>query len=345
MDAAEFERTQAGELPEGWDAELPAFKADDGKVATRQASGAAINAIAPALPELVGGSADLAESNLTDIKGEAWFDSDGVAGRNIHFGVREHAMGAALNGISLHGGLRPFGGTFLIFSDYMRPALRLASLMGVTSIFVYTHDSIGLGEDGPTHQPIEHLASLRAIPGLVVLRPADANETVAAWRFAVGYRGGPVAICLTRQALPVLEQPDGARPPVERGAYAVVEPGVGPPDLVLLSTGSEVHLCVDAAAELTGRGISTRVVSMPSWELFNAQDAGYRKRLLETSPAGARVAVEAASPMGWHRYVGEFGDIIGLERFGASAPGDVVLRELGFTVENVVARSLQALGR
>ena len=345
LDAAEFERTQAGELPEGWDAELPAFTADDGKVATRQASGAAINAIAPTLPELVGGSADLAESNLTDIKGESWFDSDGVAGRNIHFGVREHAMGAALNGISLHGGLRPFGGTFLIFSDYMRPALRLASLMGVTSIFVYTHDSIGLGEDGPTHQPIEHLASLRAIPGLVVLRPADANETVAAWRFAVGYRGGPVAICLTRQALPVLEQPDGARPPVERGAYAVVEPGVGPPDLVLLSTGSEVHLCVDAAAELTGRGISTRVVSMPSWELFNAQDAGYRKRLLETSPAGARVAVEAASPMGWHRYVGEFGDIIGLERFGASAPGDVVLRELGFTVENVVARSLQALGR
>jgi transketolase len=344
-DAAEFERTQAGELPEGWDAEMPAFTSADGKIATRKASGAAINAIAPRLPELVGGSADLAESNLTDIKGEAWFDSSGAAGRNVHFGVREHAMGAALNGISLHGGLRPFGGTFLIFSDYMRPAVRLASLMGVTSIFVYTHDSIGLGEDGPTHQPIEHLAALRAIPGLVLLRPADANETVEAWRFAVAYRGGPVAICLTRQALPVLEQPDGARPPVGRGAYAVVEPDVGPPDLVLLSTGSEVHLCVDAAAQLAGRGISSRVVSMPSWELFDAQDAGYRQRLLETSPSGVRVAVEAASPMGWHRYVGEFGDIIGLERFGASAPGDVVLRELGFTVENVVGRSLKALGR
>jgi transketolase len=344
-DAAEFERTQAGELPQGWDAEMPAFTPADGKIATRRASGAAINAIAPRLPELVGGSADLAESNLTDIKGEGWFDSAGAAGRNVHYGVREHAMGAALNGMSLHGGVRPFGGTFLIFSDYMRPAVRLASLMGVPSIFVYTHDSIGLGEDGPTHQPIEHLAALRAIPGLVLLRPADANETVEAWRFAVAYRGGPVAICLTRQALPVLEQPDGARPPIERGGYAVLEPEVGPPDLVLLSTGSEVHLCVDAAEVLARKGVSTRVVSMPSWELFDAQDAEYRKRLLETSPSGVRVAVEAASPMGWHRYVGDFGEIIGLERFGASAPGEVVLRELGFTVENVVARSLRALGR
>jgi transketolase len=344
-DAAEFERTQAGKLREAWDAELPTFTADDGKIATRKASGAAINAIAARSPELVGGSADLAESNLTDIKGQGWFDSAGAAGRNVHFGVREHAMGAALNGMALHGGVRPFGGTFLIFSDYMRPAVRLASLMGVPSIFVYTHDSIGLGEDGPTHQPIEHLAALRAIPGLVLLRPADANETVEAWRFAISYRGGPIAICLTRQALPVLEQPTGGRPPVERGAYAVVEPGVGPPDLVLLSTGSEVHVCVDAAAELATRGVSARVVSMPSWELFEAQDAGYREGLLETSPSGARVAVEAASPMGWHRYVRDSGDVIGLDRFGASAPGDVVLRELGFTVAKVVARSLQALGR
>jgi transketolase len=344
-DAAEFERAQAGALPPRWDAGMPGFTAADGTMATRKASGAAINAIAPHIPELVGGSADLAESTLTDINGDGWFDSGGAAGRNLHFGVREHAMGAALNGMSLHGGVRPFGSTFLIFSDYMRPAVRLASLMRVPSIFVYTHDSIGLGEDGPTHQPVEHLASLRAMPGLVVLRPADANETVEAWRFAMAYRQGPIAMCLTRQALPVLEQPAGARPPVERGAYAVVEPGVGPPDLVLLSTGSEVHLCVDAAAELAGMGISTRVVSMPSWELFEAQDAGYRKALLGTSPVGALVAVEAASPMGWHRYVGAFGEVIGLERFGASAPGEVVLRELGFTVENVVARSLVALGR
>ena len=256
-DAAEFERTQAGHLPQGWDAQMPSFTAADDKIATRKASGAAINAIAPRLPELVGGSADLAESNLTDIKGEGWFDSAGAAGRNVHYGVREHAMGAALNGMSLHGGVRPFGGTFLIFSDYMRPAVRLASLMGVPSIFVYTHDSIGLGEDGPTHQPIEHLAALRAIPGLVTLRPADANETVEAWRFAIAYRGGPIAMFLTRQALPVLEQPTGGRPPLERGAYAVVESEVGPPDLVLLSTGSEVHICVDAATELTRRGIST----------------------------------------------------------------------------------------
>lgn len=344
-EAAEFERTQAGELPEDWDAEIPAFTADDGKIATRKASGAAINAIAPKLPELVGGSADLAESNLTDIKGEGWFDSAGAAGRNVHFGVREHAMGAALNGMSLHGGVRPFGGTFLIFSDYMRPAVRLASLMAVPSIFVYTHDSIGLGEDGPTHQPIEQLAALRAIPGLVVLRPADANETVEAWRFAVTYRRGPIALCLTRQGLPVLELPNGDRPPVYLGAYAVVEPEVGPPNLVLLSTGSEVHLCVAAADELARKGVSARVVSMPSWELFDAQDADYRQRLLGTSPEGVRVAVEAASPMGWHRYVGDLGEVIGLERFGASAPGDVVLRELGFTVENVVARALKALAR
>jgi transketolase len=328
-----------GELPEGWDGELPRFTTDGGAMATRKASGIAINAIAGALPELVGGSADLAESNLTDIKGEAFFEP-GKSGRNIHFGVREHAMGAALNGMALHGGLRPFGGTFLIFSDYMRPAVRLAALMRTSSIFVFTHDSIGLGEDGPTHQPVEHLASLRAMPGLVVLRPGDAAETVEAWRFIAAHRDGPVALCLTRQTLPLGS--GGARPAVERGAYVVRE-AAGWPRVLLLATGSEVHLAVGAAEMLEAEGTPALVVSMPSWELFERQDPAYRDSVL---PPGvtARVSVEAGSTLGWSRWVGDRGTAIGLDRFGASAPGDVAIRNFGFTAARVAdaARGLLA---
>ncbi len=329
----ELARVIAGELPDGWDQDLPHYPADAKGVSTRKASGAAINSLARRLPELIGGSADLAESNQTEIKGEDSF-GPGCSGRNIHFGVREHAMGAALNGISLHGGLRAFGGTFLIFSDYMRPAIRLASLMHAPSIFVFSHDSIGLGEDGPTHQPIEHLASLRAMPNLVVLRPGDANETVEAWRFATAYRGGPVALLLTRQNLPVFAATAAERPPVARGAYVLRDAKGGVPDVVLIATGSEVHLAVEAAGLLAVERVSARVVSMPSWELFERQEQGYRDSVLPPAVT-ARVAVEAASTFGWQRWVGDGGAVVGIDHFGASAPGGEVMRQFGFTAEHV----------
>jgi transketolase len=339
-----------GELPAGWEDHLPKF-ADAKPIATRVASGEVINSLAAILPSLIGGSADLGVSNNTDIKDSHSFEPGAYDGRILHFGVREHAMGAALTGISLSGGLIPFGGTFMTFSDYMRPAIRLAALSEVQVIYVFTHDSIGLGEDGPTHQPIEHLAALRAIPGLFVIRPADPAEVSEAWRIAILRRHGPTALALTRQKLPVIDHKrfataDGLR----RGAYVLAEAETAggnaiTPQLILLSTGSEVSLTLAARETLQSEGIPTRVVSLPCWELFEEQPKDYREEVLPPSIT-ARLAVEAGVCQGWDRYVGAQGDIICLNRFGASAPGDVALRELGFNVENVLnhARALlQAL--
>jgi transketolase len=340
--AAELERVLAGRLPEGWDADLPTVPPDK-PVATRAASNMAINALAPKLPELIGGSADLTGSNLTEIKGGGILGPDG-SGRNIHYGVREHAMGTALNGMTLHGGLRPFGGTFLIFSDYMRPAVRLAALMDIPVIFVWSHDSIGQGEDGPTHQPVEHLASLRAMPNLIVIRPADANETVEAWRVAVGQHEHPVALVLTRQNLPVFDRSRlGAAAELAKGAYVLFDPPAsngGSPDLdlILIATGSEVSICVEAAQRLAGEGTRARVVSMPSWKLFERQPKSYRDQVLPPA-VRARLSVESAATFGWERWVGEGGLMLGLDHFGASAPGARVMAELGFTADNVIAHA------
>jgi transketolase len=328
--AAELRRVFEGGLPPGWEKSLPSFDPDE-NVATRSASGKVLNVIAGRLPELVGGSADLAPSTDTYLQGYGDVSCADFSGRNFHFGVREHAMGSVLNGMAAHGGLRPYGGTFFVFSDYMRPAIRMAALMKLPVVFVFTHDSIGLGEDGPTHQPVEHLAALRAIPDLVVIRPADANEVAQAWVLALD-RGGPTALVLTRQKLPVLPPPpQGA---VGRGAY-VSEAG---DDLVLVATGSEVHLARAARKLLQRDGISASVVSMPSWELFVAQPERYREEVL---PVGRRrLAVEAGRGIGWCAWAD---DVVSLERFGASAPGDVVLRELGFTPENVADRARMLL--
>jgi transketolase len=336
--AAELERRLAGALPPGWDADLPSYPPGAPAIATRSVSGAVLNALAPHLPELVGGSADLAESNNTDIKGTPDFAAREPAGRNLRFGVREHGMGAILNGIALSGMLRPFGATFLVFHDYMRPAVRLAALMKLPVVYVYTHDSILLGEDGPTHQPEAHLAALRAIPNLTVLRPADARETVAAWRVALENREGPTALVLTRQKLPVPDSTAGgaAERGVVRGGY-VVRDATGEPAAILLATGSEVSLALDAQAQLQGGGIAVRVVSLPSWELFARQPAAYREEVLP-SRVRKRLAIEAASPFGWERWLGEEGAILGLGDFGASAPYQDLARHFGFTPENVVAR-------
>jgi transketolase len=345
--AAEFERRVVrGELPEGWTDALPTL---DGKDATRKHSGAVINAIAGRVPELLGGSADLAASNNTDVEGGGDFTADDRLGRNLRFGIREHAMAAMANGMALHGGIVPYVATFLIFTDYCRPALRLSALMQTRVVYVMTHDSIGLGEDGPTHQPIEHLPALRAIPGLQVLRPADGDETVGAWRVALE-TDGPSVIALTRQGLPPLgDKPADA---VERGAYVVrdVTPdggAGGAPDVVLLGTGSEVQLCLAAAEQLATEGVAARVVSMPSWERFAAQDPSYRDAVLPPD-VRARVAVEAAAPFGWERWVGDAGTVIGMERFGASAPAEVLFERFGFTPDRVAdaARgALAALGQ
>ena len=327
--AAELQRVLARQLPAGWTDALPAFEAGE-QMATRAASGAVLNAIAESVPELVGGSADLAPSTDTYLKGYGDIACEEFAGRNFHFGVREHAMGAVLNGITLHGGFRVYGGTFLVFSDYMRPPIRMAALMGLPVVFVYTHDSIGMGEDGPTHQPVEQLAGLRAIPNLVVLRPADANETAAAWRVALQRTGGPTVLVFCRQKLPVLP-PGGA---LERGAY-VVEDGA---DIVLIGTGSEVAPCLAARELLSKEGVSARVVSMPSWELFREQPPTYRDEVL---PAGVpRIAVEAASPIGWREWADA---TVTLDHFGASAPGDVLFEKFGFTAEGVAAKAQELL--
>jgi transketolase len=332
----------AGELPPGWDQPLAQLQFPEGGLATRQASGKVINAIAASVPNLIGGSGDLAPSTETLFKGSADFHVS-PEGRNLRFGVREHAMGAILNGLALHGGIRPFGATFLVFSDYMRPAIRLAALTRLPVIYVFTHDTIGLGEDGPTHQPVEHLAALRAISHFTVIRPADAAETVVAWKLALERKGGPVALILTRQKVPTIDRKQFA--PAEmlaKGAYILAEAGNGPPRIILIATGSEVSLALRAKKTLEERGIATRVVSMPSWELFGEQTAAYRNDVLPPA-IKARLAVEAASPQGWREYVGEQGDILGIKEFGASAPGNVLMEKYGFTVENVVSRSVALL--
>jgi transketolase len=337
--AAEFERTKANKRKVGWEKALPSFAA--GKpVATRNAGGAVMNAIAEVVPELFGGAADLTSSTKTIFKPGANFHVD-PAGRNVFFGVREFAMCAAVNGMAAHEGLVPFGSTFFCFSDYCKPAIRLAALMRAHSLFVYTHDSIGLGEDGPTHQPIEQLMMLRAVPDLTDFRPADGNETAACWRLALE-RTGPCFFALTRQDLPVIDPAThDAYANVSKGAYVLED--APNPTIILIGTGSEVWPCVDAKKLLEAEGIAACVVSMPSWEIFEEQTAEYKASVL---PAGVKkVAVEAGSPLGWWKYVGQDGDVIGLDRFGASAPGPKVLAELGFTAENVAARAKAVLKR
>ncbi len=341
--AAELERRRRGELRAGWEASLPRFSPADGPLATRKASGKVLNAICDAVPELAGGSADLTGSNNTYLAGHSDFSATG-AGRNFYFGVREHGMGAALNGMALSGMLRPYGGTFLIFSDYMRPAIRLAALMKLPVIYVFTHDSIFLGEDGPTHQPISQLLALRAIPGLTLIRPADACETAHAWRLALENRGGPTALALTRQKLPILaETAAGAAAGVGRGAYVLSDPEDADPSLLLIATGSEVCLALEAGRELARQGVAARVVSMPSWELFDAQDASYRESVLPAR-LEKRLAIEAGTPLGWERYVGPAGAIHGIDGFGASAPLADMAEHYGFTVAEVVRRALALVG-
>ena len=336
--AAEFERRLAGILPDGWDTALPRFGTAEAQ-ATRAASGKVLNALAVRLPELVGGSADLTGSNNTDIAGAESFQAARPAGRTLHFGVREHAMGAILNGLALHGGFIPYGGTFLVFSDYLRPALRVAALSHLRPVLVLTHDSIGVGEDGPTHQPIEQLAALRAIPGITVIRPSDATEVVAAWRAAIEHRGGPVALILTRQKVPVVDRAtyapaDGLR----RGGYVLADAPSGEPAVILMGTGSEVHLAIEAYERLTAEGIPTRCVSLPSLEVFARQPGAYRDSVLPPSVI-ARVAVEAGVAQPWYQWVGPRGAIVAVDRFGASAPYQRVYEELGLTVDAVVAQA------
>ncbi len=345
--ALRWTEMMSGALPAQYDADIPAWTPADnkGEMSTRVASGNVINAVAPRLPALMGGSADLATSNETLISGETLFEAGNYAGRNMNFGVREHGMGAILSGMALHKGIIPYGGTFLTFSDYMRPAVRLASLMGLRVIYVYTHDSIGLGEDGPTHQPIEQLAALRAIPGLTVIRPADANETAAAWRVALGNTRGPTALSLTRQNLPILDRSRfAAASNLERGAYVLADAPGGAPEILLLASGSEVQLIADAQAQLVARGVRARAVSVPSMELFEHQSQSYRDEVLPPS-VRKRLAVEAAVPQSWYRYVGLDGDVIGLNHYGASAPARVLFEQFGFTSANVVAHALKLLGR
>jgi len=339
-EAAEFERLLRGELPADWDSTLPTFTPADKGLATRQHSYNALNAFGPKLPELIGGSADLTHSNLTDIKGEASFQKGGEANRYLHFGVREHAMAAILNGIAYHNsGLIPYGGTFLVFAGYMIGAMRLSALSELGVIYVLTHDSIGLGEDGPTHQPIETLANLRAIPNMLVFRPGDGNETMGAYQMAVTNRKRPSVLALSRQAM--ANQAGSSAAAVAKGAY-ILEDSDGAPDLVLIGTGTELDLCVKAAAQLRGEGRNVRVVSMPCMELFEEQDASYRESVLPAS-CRKRVVVEASSSFGWHKYTGLDGAAISIDRFGASAPGPVCLEHFGFTVDNVVATA-KALG-
>lgn len=333
--ASEFSRRVDGQLPDGWESALPVFPPDEKGMATRAASGKVLNALAKVLPEMMGGSADLAPSNKTWIDGEPSFQKDTPEGRNMHFGVREHAMGAIVNGMSVHGGLIPYGGTFLVFLDYVRPAVRLSALSEYPSIWVFTHDSIGVGEDGPTHQPVEHIASLRIIPGLVTIRPADANETAQAWRFAIKYKH-PVALLLTRQKVPTIDRElYGSAEGLQQGAYVLADIGDNDPELILMASGSEVGLALKAGRNLAAEGVNVRVVSFPSWELFEKQDQTYKDQVL---PPGIkkRLAVEAGVKMGWEHWVGESGQVVSIEKFGASAPGDLVMQEYGFNVANVI---------
>ena len=336
--AAEYELSASGKLPEGWKDKLPVFKGSDPKMATRQASGKVLNAIAGSFPNLIGGAADLAPSTETNLKEYDSFTSENRAGRNFHFGIREHAMGSAMNGMALTAGVVPFGATFLMFSEYMRPPIRLAAIMKINPIFVYTHDSIGLGEDGTTHQPIEQLASLRSIPNVVLIRPADANETAQAWRVALEHKGGPTILVFTRQGLPIIDQDKYAKAEnVEKGAY-ILSDSEKAPQVILMATGSEVALIMQAQAKLAEEGIAARVVSMPSWELFEKQSAEYKESVL---PKGIkkRLAVEMASPMGWHKYTTDEGETLCMTTFGESAPADELYKYFGFTVDNVVKKA------
>lgn len=357
-EAAEFEAIVKGELPAGWDADLPTWKPTDKAIATRAAGGAVMNALAKRIPNLIGGSADLNPSTDTALKGLGDFQPSefagpgtqgavggewDYAGRNVAFGVREHAMGAAVNGMAAHGGVLPFSATFLVFSDYMKPAIRLAALSQLKAFFVFTHDSIGVGEDGPTHEPVEQLAGLRAIPGLVVIRPADANETAEAWAFAVEH-SGPTLFALTRQAVPHLDRSRAVNPDASKGAYILSEAEAGVLDVVLIGTGSEVSLCVKAQEKLAGYGVKARVVSMPSWDRFEAQDEAYRESVLPKA-VKRRVTIEAGVRQGWHKYATDEGTTIGIDHYGASAPGEVILRNFGFTAEHVTAAALRLLGR
>ncbi len=338
--AKQWVDAMSGFLTSGWDDKIPEFSVADGPIATRAASGKVLNAIADKIPTLIGGSADLAPSNKTYMDNSLEFQNHAYEGRNIRFGVREHAMGGIMSGMFLHNGLRPYGGTFLVFADYMRPAIRAASLMNLPIIYVFTHDSIAVGEDGPTHQPVEQLASLRAIPGLTVIRPADASETAQAWRHAVKNTRGPVALILSRQKLPVLN-PDTIENGLTDGAYILVD-CEGKPDIILIATGSEVHIALEARKRLALENIAARVVSMPSWELFEKIPQEYKDRVL-LPDVTVRLAIEAGSPMGWEHYVGNRGAIIGMNGFGASAPGGTVMKQFGFTPENIVQKAMALL--
>jgi transketolase len=335
--ANEYELLSNDRLPQGWKEKLPVFKAGE-KIATRKASGKVLNAIADYLPTLIGGSADLAPSTDTDLEKYKSFSSINPEGRIFHFGIREHTMGAVLNGMALSQCIIPYGATFLIFSDYMRPPIRLAAIMKIRPIFIFTHDSIGLGEDGTTHQPVEQLIGLRSVPNLTVIRPADANETAHAWRVALEHSGGPVALILTRQGIPVIDQEKYAKAnELEKGAYILSESEKAP-QVILIGTGSEVQLLIAAREKLKKQSIEARVVSMPSWELFDKQDETYKEKVFPKT-LKKRLAVEAGSALGWCKYVTDEGDVIGIDRFGESAPGDEVMKEYGFTVENVVTRA------
>ncbi len=337
-EATEYELFKSGKLPDGWKDNLPVFKPTEKGTATRKASGKMLNAIAAKLPMLIGGSADLSPSTDTELKDFQSFTNENHSGRNFHFGIREHAMGAVLNGMALTKGIIPYGATFLIFSDYMRPPIRLAAIMKIRPIFIYTHDSIGLGEDGTTHQPVEQLIGLRSVPNVTVIRPADANETVQAWRVTLEHKDGPVALILTRQELPEIDQDKFAKASgVGRGAY-ILSDCENEPQLILMGCGSEVHLLLEAQEKLKTESINARVVSFPSWELFDAQSEEYKQKVLPKN-IRKRLAVEAGSPIGWHKYVTDDGDVIGVTKFGESAPGDQVMKEYGFSVENVIAKA------
>jgi len=337
-EAAEYELLRAGKLPEGWKDNLPVFKPDAKGLATRKASGKTLNAIADKLPLLIGGSADLSPSTDTELDSFESFSDQNHGGRNFHFGIREHAMGAVLNGMALTQGIIPFGATFLIFYDYMRPPVRLAAIMKIKPVFIYTHDSIGLGEDGTTHQPIEQLIGLRSVPGLTVIRPADPNETVQAWRTTIEHTGGPVALILTRQNVPIIDQDKYAKADnLDKGAY-ILSDCDDEPQVILMASGSEVHLVLQAQQKLKEQSIKARVVSFPSWELFEVQSSDYKEKVFPKN-IRARLAVEAGSPLGWCQFVTDDGDVLGITRFGESAPGEEVLSEFGFTVDNVVAKA------
>lgn len=342
--AEEYELVSNGQLPKGWEKKIPVFSAGDEKIATRKASGKVLNAIADALPHLIGGSADLSPSTDTDLKNYQSFSVENRDGRIFHFGIREHAMGAILNGLAVTKGIIPYGATFLVFSDYMRPPIRLAAIMKIRPIFIFTHDSIGLGEDGTTHQPIEQLMALRAMPNVVVIRPADANETAQAWRVAIQHPGGPVVIVLTRQGLPVIDQEKYTpATELEKGAY-ILSDSEKEPDVILMGTGSEVSLLLQAQEALKKEAISARVVSMPSFELFDRQSAAYKEKVFPKA-LKKRLAVEAGAEMGWYKYVTDEGDILGMTTFGESAPAEELFKKFGFTVTNVVKRAKALLDR